>query len=133
METRKKILLADDEPDVLKIVRFRLAKGGYEVVTAVDGREALDLIRQCKPDLVVTDYLMPHMDGLEVCRAIRQDAALQSVPIIVLTASLGVINEDAVLKAGATAQMVKPFDPDELLKKIDELIREASGSSGASQ
>lgn len=119
-----KILLADDEPDVLKIVRFRLASKGHVVISAINGQEAWDLAQTQCPDLLILDYRMPKLDGLEVCRKVRACESLKGVPVLILSASLGGITASDLDVAGVTAWVVKPFDPDELLRKVEKLIEE---------
>ncbi len=118
----KKILVVDDEPDVLKVVSFRLEKAGYEVLAASNGKIALDLILENKPDLILLDLQMPVMDGYEVCRSIKGDDELKKIPIILLTAKSASIVVDMVNKLEADGYLVKPFDPDELLKEVRKFI-----------
>ena len=118
----KKVLVVDDEPDILKVVSFRLKKAGYEVLTASNGKIALDLIFVNRPDLILLDLRMPVMDGAEVCAKIKNDTLLKEIPIILLTASSGgkIAKEAEELKADD--YMIKPFDSDILLKKVQKLI-----------
>jgi len=117
----KKVLIADDETDILKVVSFRLKKAGYEVFEASNGQIAIDLISQNKPDLILLDLRMPIMDGYEVCAKIKNDETLKNIPIILLTASSSKIAEKKnELKAEDC--MIKPFNPDELLEKVRKLI-----------
>src|SRR5947209_1492367 len=83
---KPKILVVDDEPDALELLGFNLQRAGFEVSTASDGAEALRKARQLAPSLIVLDVMLPEMDGLEVCKALRRDAATASVPIVMLTA-----------------------------------------------
>ena len=80
--TAKKILVVDDEPDILSVIAFRLKKSGYEIVTAGDGKETLDLMQNWKPDLILLDIQLPVMDGYEVCRRIKADEELKHIPIV---------------------------------------------------
>jgi len=114
----KKILVVDDEPDILAVVVFRLKSLGYEIVSAVDGRQGLELIKSERPDLVLLDYRLPFMDGLEVGRRVKNDETLKGTPIILLTASSGEDIERMVKDAGVDDYLKKPFDPGELLAKI---------------
>ncbi len=118
----KKILITDDEPDILKVVKFRLIKAGYEVITATNGQEGLDRARSTKPDLVILDYRMPILNGDEVCKQIKTDADLKHIPVILMTASTQEALEESILSIGADAFILKPFDPDDLLEKIKKLI-----------
>ena len=89
MRTPARILIADDNPDNLDILRTRLAAHGYEILTATDGEEALAVAREKQPDLILLDIMMPKMDGIEVCRHLKADASLPFMPIIMVTAKTG--------------------------------------------
>lgn len=116
------ILVVDDEPDILKVIVFRLKKAGYEVVRATFGKEALDLLKAARPDLVVLDYRLPDMSGIDIARAMKAEDGLKDVPIILLTASSGEDTASAARDAAIDVYMKKPFDPDELLGKVRELV-----------
>ena len=118
----KKILVADDEPDILKVVEFRLIKAGYEVILTSNGKEALEQFKKVKPDLVLLDYSMPIMNGDEVCIQIKADPETQSIPVIFMTASTKIVADQYIKKIGADDWVLKPFDPEILLKKIKNLI-----------
>jgi len=118
----KKILVVDDEPDILKVVVFRLKKAGYEVAQAALGKEALRLMKAARPDLVVLDYRLPDMNGMDVARTMKADDKLKDVPIILLSASSGENMSAAVKDADINEYLKKPFDPDELLGKVRELV-----------
>ena len=118
----KKVLVADDEPDILDVVHFRLVKKGYEVITAVDGKEALEKVAQHKPDLVILDNRMPFLKGLDVCRQMREDAALKHIPVILITASTDAIKQETLSSAGVNDYAFKPFEPEELFEKVKKLI-----------
>ncbi len=116
-----KILLAEDEPLLLKVMEMRLKKEGYEVISSIDGKEALDQIRLQSPDLVIVDFMMPYYSGLEVLAKIRQQLKL-STPVIILSA---MEQEDTKIKAfklGANDYILKPFSPNELLGRIKQLV-----------
>ncbi|MFA5337309.1 MAG: response regulator [Candidatus Omnitrophota bacterium] len=118
----KKVLVVDDEVDILKVVSFRLKKAGYEVLTASNGKIALDLISVNRPDLILLDLRMPVMGGEEVCARIKNDALLKDIPIILLTASSGGKIAEKARELGVEDCLVKPFDSDILLKKVQKLI-----------
>jgi two-component system alkaline phosphatase synthesis response regulator PhoP len=124
----KKILLVDDEPEILEICRDYLKASGYEVVTARDGRQGLASTRREKPDLVVLDLMLPEMDGLDVCRTIRRES---NVPIIMLTARVEEAEKLIGLEIGADDYMTKPFSPRELVARVRVVLRRASGDSTA--
>ena len=121
MRVSKKILLVDDEPDVLQPVAFRLTKSGYDIVTATNGEKAIEMIKTEKPDLVLLDLRLPGINGIEVCRMIRSDAALKNTPIILFTASANNIVEDCA-RCGANDYIIKPFDSKDLMEKIKKHI-----------
>lgn len=116
------ILVVDDDPDILNMLTLRLGKGGYKVVTAIDGEEALKQAHEEKPDLVVLDVMMPKMNGWEVARALRQNEATQAVKIVMLTAIGGHINALTSPIYGADAHIDKPFDFTKLENTIRELL-----------
>ncbi|MBN1526272.1 MAG: response regulator [Candidatus Omnitrophica bacterium] len=114
----KRILVVDDEPDILKVVVFRLKKLGYEIISAATGREALELVKAGKPDLILLDYRLPDMDGLEISKKIRADKELKDTPIILLSASSGEDISLAIKAANVNDYVKKPFDLEELLDKV---------------
>src|SRR4030095_14602439 len=124
----KKILLVDDEPEILEICRDYLKASGYDVVTARDGAQGLSFARREKPDLIVLDLMMPEMDGLDVCRAIRRES---NVPIIMLTARVEEMDKRMGVERGADEYMTKPFSPRELVARVKVVLRRASGDSTA--
>lgn len=114
----KKIVVVDDEPDILRVVAFRLKKMGYHVLSAATGDEALTLISAERPGLILLDYCLPDMSGLDVARRIREDEAFRHTPIILLTAATG---SEIFKKINASAVndcLKKPFDSEELLACI---------------
>ncbi|MEM7538464.1 MAG: response regulator transcription factor [Chloroflexota bacterium] len=118
-----KILLVDDEPNIVELNEMYLAAEGYEIATATDGIEALTAFRIEKPDLIVLDVMMPDLDGWEVCRRIREES---DVPIIMLTARGEDIDRIVGLEMGADDYMSKPFNPRELLARIRSVLRRAT-------
>lgn len=117
----KKILIVDDESDLLMLLVFRLEKLGHEVTTATNGQEALDLIQKEKPDLIFLDLLLPVIDGCEVCRRIKTDEELKRISVVFLTAnSIGV--DEKVKKCDADDFLLKPFESKELLDKIKKFL-----------
>lgn len=120
-----KILVADDEAHILHVVSMKLRNAGYEVMTAVDGEEAMELCVSDRPDLVITDYQMPLMTGLEVCRRLRENELTSSIPTIMLTARGFDIEPGEMHNAGIAAVLAKPFSPRELLDKVNSLLEKA--------
>ena len=124
----KKILLVDDEPEILEICRDYLRASGYDVVTAKDGAQGLSAFRRERPDLIVLDLMMPEMDGLDLCRAIRRES---NVPIIMLTARVEETDKLIGLELGADDYMTKPFSPRELVARVKVVLRRVSGDPAA--
>ena len=118
----KTILLVDDEPTLIEALSYNLTKEGYRVVTALDGVEALEQANTCNPDLVILDLMLPRMDGLEVCRAVRRES---TVPIIILTAKDSEVDTVLGLELGADDYLVKPFRLRELLARVKAHLRRA--------
>ncbi len=118
-----KILVVDDEPDAVELVEFNLKNTGFEVVTAADGAEALKKARASLPDLIVLDLMIPEVDGLEVCKLLRRDAATAGIPILMLTAKAAEIDRVLGLELGADDYVTKPFSPRELMLRIKGLLR----------
>jgi OmpR family response regulator RpaB len=118
--SKGKILVADDEISIRQIVEARLKMAGYEVVTAADGAEAVELVKSEQPNQIVLDIMMPKMDGLQVCREVRKNL---TTPIIMLTAKGDVIDRIQALELGADDYVVKPFSPRELEARIKAVLR----------
>jgi DNA-binding response OmpR family regulator len=118
-----KILLVDDEPNLLETLAFNLRNAGYHVVTAADGVTALDQARAEAPDLVILDLMLPELDGLTVCRSLRQ---ISDVPILILTARTGELDKIVGLESGADDYLTKPFSLGELQARVRALLRRAS-------
>jgi two-component system alkaline phosphatase synthesis response regulator PhoP len=121
----KKILIADDEPDILEIVGYNLGNEGYEVVNARDGEEALQKARAFKPDLIILDVMMPNKTGMEVCRLLRLQPEFQHTLIIFLTALNDEISHVKGLEYGADDFISKPVSPKVLVSKVNALFRRA--------
>ncbi|MFA5839434.1 MAG: response regulator [Candidatus Margulisiibacteriota bacterium] len=120
----KKILVVDDEPDILRVVEFRLKKEGYTVYVAKDGGEGWKIVQEIKPDLVFLDLRMPILGGSEVCDKIRQDEKLKNIPVIFLSASQTEQVMQKMQGYKANDYMIKPFEPEELLAKVRKYIGE---------
>lgn len=120
--TQTVVLVADDEPDLRSLVQYSLRGAGYEVVTAADGGEALDLALECKPDLAVLDVRMPKLTGLEVTRRMRDNHATAHTPVLLLTAAVEKEDVAEGFAAGAYAYLEKPFDPWELVSRVEALL-----------
>ncbi len=116
------ILVADDEDDVRELVSYRLRRSGYGVVEAVDGEQALELARDRRPDLAVLDVMMPKLDGFELTRRLRAEETLKTLPIILLTASVQEADMSRAFEAGADDYLRKPFNPDELVARVEAAL-----------
>jgi CheY-like chemotaxis protein len=120
------VLIADDDPLVLKSIQFILQKAGFTMRSAVNGAEALALAREEKPAVALLDVMMPEMSGLEVCRAIKEDPALADVPVFLVTARAMAAERQLGFDAGADAYVTKPFVNKELIELVREALDHAS-------
>lgn len=120
---KPKILVVDDEPDALELIAFNLKNAGLEVLTAENGDQALRLARAQRPDLILLDLMLPEVDGLEVCKILRRDAATSAIPIIMVTAKAAEMDRVLGLELGADDYVTKPFSPRELVLRVKNLLR----------
>jgi CheY-like chemotaxis protein len=118
-----RILVVDDVPVNIDILRMRLAKHGYEIVAAGGGKEALAKVRELLPDLVLLDVMMPEVDGIEVCRRLRADTSLPYIPIVLLTAKSEPSEIVTALEAGGDEYLTKPVDPGALVARVKSMLR----------
>ena len=118
---KKKILIVDDEPDLLRIACFRLEKSGYQVLSAVNGKEGLEMVEKESPDLVLLDIKLPLIEGTDVCLSIKKNDKLKHTPVILFTASAQNI-EERLKACGAEGYIIKPFSAEDLLEKVKKLI-----------
>jgi two-component system alkaline phosphatase synthesis response regulator PhoP len=128
-----KILIVDDEKDIVDLVAYNLEKEGYETLKALDGEKALQLVRTKTPDLVVLDLMLPGIQGLEVCKRIRKDPETASISIIMLTAKGAEIDKIVGLEVGADDYITKPFSVKELLARIKAVLRRSEARRAAGQ
>jgi two-component system alkaline phosphatase synthesis response regulator PhoP len=119
-----KVLVVDDDPGIVKLVRAYLEQVGYEVAVAYDGKKAMQIARNDRPDLVILDLMLPEMDGWDVCRALRKES---DVPIIMLTARVEESDKLIGLELGADDYVTKPFSPRELVARVRSVLRRAEG------
>src|SRR5262252_3974632 len=122
MSASKTILVADDESHILHVVSLKLRNAGFEVVTARDGQEALELAQQEKPDLLITDYHMPQLSGLELCQRLKQDPKTKDIPAIMLTARGYHLEPRDTEESGILRMLSKPFSPRHLLSTVNEVL-----------
>lgn len=121
--TRKKVLIVDDEQDILEIIKYNLTKEGYETYTAKDGNEALDKAAQVKPDLIILDVMMPKKTGVEVCEILRSQPAFHDTLIIFLTALSDEASQVKGLEMGADDYVNKPISPKVLISRVNAIFR----------
>jgi two-component system alkaline phosphatase synthesis response regulator PhoP len=123
MMARSHILVVDDEPDILELVRYNLVQNGYSVTSVLSGEEALLQIRAQLPELVILDLMLPGVDGLEVCRVLKRDARTAAIPILMLSARSEEADVVAGLELGADDYLTKPFSPRVLLARVRAILR----------
>lgn len=121
MVDKKKIVIADDEPFILSALQDTLSEQ-YTVYTATNGKIAIEVVKNVKPDLIILDIMMPEMDGLEACKILKREKDLSTTPIILLTAKGQITDIEKGFKAGADAYVVKPFSPARLIEKVEEIF-----------
>jgi len=120
---RERILIVDDDPDILDVLKLTLGQENYEVIEAMDGTSAINLIKTKSPSLVILDYKMPGLSGLEVCKIVKDDILLQYLPIIMLTGKGEVSDKVKGINAGVDDYIVKPFEPQELIARVKMILR----------
>jgi DNA-binding response OmpR family regulator len=118
----KRILIADDEPHIVRILKLIMERGNYQIITASNGEEAYQTALKEHPDLIFLDIMMPKIDGNRVCRMLREEKNLKDIPIIMLTGKGLEGDKEMGLSAGATCYITKPFSPKEMLDLVKELI-----------
>ena len=128
--TEKSILVVDDEDDTIELARMVLEFEGYRVFAANNGQDAIDFLKtkDIKPDLILLDVLMPKMDGLEVCKWVKNQSNLKSIPVLLFTAKVGKKDKIAGEEAGADAYINKPFSADDLLSLIKNHLEKSNGN-----
>jgi two-component system, OmpR family, alkaline phosphatase synthesis response regulator PhoP len=123
---KARILVIDDEKDLIELVSYNLGKEGFQVRSAADGESGLSIARQEHPDIVLIDLMLPGIDGLEVCRSLRSDSRTANIPVIILTAKAGEPDRVVGLELGADDYITKPFSPRELIARIKAVLRRTS-------
>ncbi len=129
MDSKAKILIADDEQDILEIISYNLEKEGFEVITAKDGIQALELSKLHKPDLFILDIMMPYKTGIEVCNLLRLQTEFKKTPIAILTALSDETSHIKGLDSGADDYISKPISPKVLISRINALLRRTQTES----
>jgi two-component system, OmpR family, alkaline phosphatase synthesis response regulator PhoP len=126
----KRVMVVDDEPDIVELIRYNLKSEGYEVITARNGKEALEKLGTL-PDLVILDLMMPVMDGLETCKRLKADSRTARIPVLFLTARSGEVDEVLALEMGADDYIRKPITPRKLAARVKALFRRYEQGSAA--
>ena len=124
----RKILAVDDEKFIVRLVQVTLERQGYQVITASDGKEALEKVDSEKPDLVVLDVMMPYMDGFEVLQTLRRDPATRDIPVIMLTAKAQDADVFRGWQSGVDCYLTKPFNPLELVSFVNRIFQSMDGT-----
>jgi two-component system phosphate regulon response regulator PhoB len=130
---RQRIVIIEDEADIVEMVAYNLRKEGFEVQGFARGLEGLEQVRNSPPDLLLLDIMLPDADGLDICRRLRRDERLKALPIIFLTAKSGEVDRIVGLELGADDYVVKPFSPRELLARIKAVLRRQGRADEAAE
>jgi len=124
----RKVVLIEDEPNIIEAIRFLLTREGWQVETHSDGTDALEVIRRAEPDLVILDLMLPGRSGMEILRDLREEAALSTLPVLMLTARGQMRDREMAEKAGVSRFMTKPFSNAEVIDAVRDLHAQASQS-----
>jgi DNA-binding response OmpR family regulator len=127
--TTPKVLIVDDDPDIRDLLSFSFGVAGFEIHTALDGRAALDVVEAHRPDLVVLDWMMPELDGLEVCRLLRSFERDEHLPVVMLSARTSAQDKRAGEAAGVTEYVTKPFSPRDLVRRCEQMLSSGAAAS----
>src|SRR5438128_5217977 len=119
----ERVLIVDDDPDVIRLVTYNLSHAGFQTISTTAGREALEIVQKQPPDLIVLDLMLPDVDGMEVCRTLRQQIPSRRIPILMLTARGEEIDRVVGFELGADDYVSKPFSPRELVLRIKSILR----------
>lgn len=122
--SKKRILLVDDEVELVEMVKMRLEANDYDVICAYDGQEAVKAARKEIPDLIILDVMIPKLDGYKVCKTLKTDAKCKNIPIALFTARAQESDKKTGKEAGADAYIIKPFEPQTLLSTVKQLLKE---------
>jgi two-component system, OmpR family, phosphate regulon response regulator PhoB len=122
-----RVLIVDDDPDILRLVSYNISQAGFEVISASTGRKALEIAQKQHPDLIILDVMLPDVDGMEVCRTLRQQYPSRKIPIIMLTARGDEIDRVVGFELGADDYVAKPFSTRELVLRVKSILRRSGG------
>jgi DNA-binding response OmpR family regulator len=125
---RSRVLVVDDEPDLVRILEFGLKAAGYQVDTAADGQEGLKKARELKPDIILLDLMLPKLDGYKVCRLLKFDERYKHIPIMILSARTQEGDQNLAHEMGANRFLTKPYEFSEILEHITALLRESAAA-----
>ena len=125
-QSRGRVLVVDDEPDLVRILQFGLQSAGYVVESASDGQEGLKKAREVKPDIILLDLMLPKLDGYKICRLLKFDERYKQIPIIILSARTQEGDQALALEMGANRFVTKPYNFSEILTHVEELLKSAS-------
>jgi len=125
-QSRGRVLVVDDEPDLVRILQFGLQSAGYVVESASDGQEGLKKAREVKPDIILLDLMLPKLDGYKICRLLKFDERFKQIPIIILSARTQEGDQALALEMGANRFVTKPYNFSEILTHVEELLKSAS-------
>ena len=125
-QSRGRVLVVDDEPDLVRILQFGLQSAGYTVESAADGQEGLKKAREVKPDIILLDLMLPKLDGYKICRLLKFDERFKQIPIIILSARTQEGDQALALEMGANRFVTKPYNFSEILVHVEELLKSAS-------
>jgi len=123
---RRKILVVDDDPDQLELVCWCLKEAGFVISTAANGVDALVKTRSVLPDLIVLDLMLPELNGFDICKTLRKDPVTASIPVIMLTGMCSEFSRMAGLESGVNLFLTKPYNPEELVSKVEEILKRSS-------
>ncbi len=126
----ERILAVDDSPTIVEMIKAILEGAGYDVVTASDGKEALELARTCEAKLIVLDVMLPKLDGYRVCRLLKFDQKYKDIPIIMLTAKSEEASMQVGMRTGADLYLTKPIEPEELLQAVETQLARTVTAEG---
>lgn len=132
-EGKRRVLLVDDEPSIIKLIGKRLEVSGFEVAVALDGQEALDKVRTVHPDVIVLDLMLPRLSGLKVCAMLKHDPLYGHIPIVIFTGKGQDVDEETCRKAGADAFVTKTEGADALLQQVEHHAARAAHAPPPSQ
>src|SRR5260221_3761902 len=127
----KRILLADDSITIQKVVELTFSDGDYEVVAVNNGAKAIQKLAEMRPDIILSDIIMPEKNGYEVCEYVKSHPEYRTIPVVLLTGTFEPFDPDRADKAGCDAVVTQPFESQSLIHQVDELIQQAQSGAGA--